>query len=75
MESIPLVTDEEFRLIVLALGTARGPGGSFSEEEAAVVIDWAERVRQEALCLKMILDGQILIDVRDGDVVFKAKKP
>jgi hypothetical protein len=67
------LTDGEVQSLILALADARGERG-FQVNEVKKVVAWAERVRMEDVMLRLILEGQVWVDVvGSGEVVLMAK--
>lgn len=68
-----IISEGEAARVCMAL--ARGQG-SFTEEQALQVIQWAERVRVDAIMLDMVLSGQVKLSIAhggpdDGEILFQ----
>lgn len=57
--------------VLLRFADARGDKG-FVEQGAAVVINWAQDAQLQKALLELVLDGRVIIGVRDGELVFSA---
>lgn len=67
-----MLTDDEIQTLVLSLAEARGDDG-FTEDEALVVLNWANRTRIEQAALECVLKGMttVNVDPKSGEIMFK----
>lgn len=70
-----ILTEEEEDALIIALAEERAkqPDGSFNEAEARKVLEWAANVKVNGAMLMLVLKGEVLIDVRDGEIVITTK--
>lgn len=61
--------DRNCQRIILSLASSRGDAG-FTAEEATELAEWADGVCLEYELLDMVLNGDILIDLKDGEPTF-----
>lgn len=65
-----MLTDQETKTLIVALGAARGKKG-FTEEEAQIVFDQFDEALAMVTVLKLIIEGETLVDVdADGRLEF-----
>jgi hypothetical protein len=71
---VQVLTDNEIEILIIALAEYRQSkgDGTFSEEDAVKVIDWAQNVRLGATVLDLVLEGLALVnwDGAQNDVTF-----
>ena len=71
-EQYDYLTDDEVSRLILSVLEMRhltGQNGA-TEAELTEVVDWAKQVRIEHAALDLVLDGKLLLDVRDGEMHF-----
>jgi hypothetical protein len=70
----PVLTRAEAMRITKAVldSRERSGSGTATEDELAAVLDWAYETRTSAMLLKGVLDGILLIDVKDDDIIIEA---
>lgn len=66
------LTEDEMERLVMSLATTR-ENGFFTEEEAAVLVKWANDARTQNAILDMVLAGVLTVDVVGEEVLFKRK--
>ena len=64
-----LLSDEDSSNLIMSLATVRGEKG-FTEEEAVILLQWAEGVLVEHSLLTLVLNGDINVDITDGEPAF-----
>ena len=67
--NLKLLTDLECRKLIMSLGYARKDEG-FNEEECAQIMTWANQARMYNTMLDLILKGELLINIKEGEVCF-----
>lgn len=67
MEQPKILSEYEVQTLIMSLMGARGDNGA-TEAEAAVLVDWAEKVRFEQATLDLILEGRVVADVEEGRI-------
>lgn len=63
------MNDKELEALIISLATVRGDKG-FSDDDARIVISWAEDTRQAANLLELVLAKEVLVNVQNGEVEF-----
>ena len=66
---VQFLDEDEMNSLILSLAASRGDAG-FTEEEAAEVVAWGERVRLEADLLELVLGGHVRVDFGPEGVMF-----
>lgn len=64
------LTDEQSREVIMSFLYARGDPGA-TEEEAALVLEWANGAVLNSTLLHMVLDRKLTVNLVDGELVFK----
>ena len=66
-----LISEEEMKLLMTGFFKQRAiTDGTISEEEAMKIIRWAERARLDSFLLDLVLERQLNLDIKDGEIVF-----
>ena len=69
---IELFSQEEIMNLIRHTVAGGAPGQGIPEEDLQKIFDWAHEARWNAIFLNMALDGQILVSVKNGEVVLFA---
>jgi hypothetical protein len=64
-----VLTDSEIRAVIMAFAHGRGTG--VTDVETQCVVNWAVEVRAKHLLLEAIIEGKLLVDWKNEEVVFK----
>lgn len=77
MTGRPILTDAEIDCLMAAYSAARGGAPPDHPPYVAQILDWAREAKLGGVLFKQLMQGDILIDVRDrdGEIIFKAAKP
>lgn len=61
-----LMTQAEREAVVVSVIRTRNDPKGVPEGDLIAALDWANGVRMDALMLNMVIDGQLVVDIREG---------
>lgn len=68
-----ILTTWEIQTLTRSLGESRAKEGKgFTMEELMRVLSWGENTKFNGILLRMVLEGTIRVDIRDGEIAFHA---
>ena len=71
-DGVELFSQEEIMNLIRHTVSGGARGQRIPEEDLQKIFDWAHEARWNAIFLNMALDGQILVSVKNGEVVLFA---
>ena len=68
---IEILTEDEVQAIIMAV---LDDGEAHEEAEMERCVEWAKDTRVNAAVLQLVLDGKLIVGVKDGKIAFNGKK-